>query len=173
MSSQSLPSISAEAALAGTVRFAGQQADEVLDRSESLPWLVTACVLASQQAAALALRSVGDDIPEQVGATEILLRAANVSRLPAPFTLPLTSSDRRDFDLLVEARNMAVHPRGRTWHVTARTLARGLPVATRSVRHLVLVQPPVPNLVGQNQAAEIENGLQAIDALAVFLGGEA
>lgn len=173
MASNALPSISAEDALAETVRFAAQQADHALDRAEALPWLVTSTVLASQHAAALALRSVGDDIPEQVGATELLLRAANVARLPAPFTLPLTASDRRDFDLLVEARNLAVHPRGRTWHVTARTLARGMPVVTRCIRHLVLLQPPVPNLVGRDQAAEIDNGLEAIDALAVFLGGEA
>lgn len=173
MSSHALPSVSAEHALVETIRFAAHQADIALDRAAALPWLVTACVLASQQAAALALRAVGDDIPEQVGAAELLLRAANASRLPAPFTLPLTASERRDFDLLVESRNAAVHPRGRTWHVTARTLARGLPVAVRCVRHLVLIQPPVPNLVGADQAAEIKNGLEAINALAVFLDGEA
>lgn len=170
MSSHVLPSISAEAALSETVRFAAIQADMALDRADALPWLVTSAVLASQQAAALALRAVGDDIPEQVGATEILLRAANTARLPAPFTLPLTASDRRDFELLVEARNAAAHPRGRAWHITARTLGRGLPVASRSVRHLVLVQPPIPDLVGAEQAASIEDGLQAIEALAMFLG---
>lgn len=173
MSSHALPSISAENALVETVRFAAHQAGIALDRAEALPWLVTACVLASQQAAALALRAVGDEIPERVGAAELLLRASNVSRLPAPFTLPLTASERRDFDLLVESRNAAEHPRGRTWHITARTLSRGLPIAVRCVRHLVLIQPPVPNLVGKDQAAEIKNGLEAIDALAVFLSGEA
>ncbi|MEL7546270.1 MAG: hypothetical protein AAGJ84_06440 [Pseudomonadota bacterium] len=172
MQSQILPALGAETALAETVKFAAHQAEIALDRVGALPWLVTASILASQQAAALALRAVGDDIPEQIGATEMLLRAASASRLPAPFTLPLTASDRRDFDVLVEARNATMHPRGRVWHVTARTLGRGLPVVCRAIRHLVLVQPPVPDLVGAGQAKEIENALGAIDALADFLGGQ-
>ncbi len=124
----------------------------------------------AQQAAALALSAAGDSIPAQTGAAEILLRAASKDRLPAPCTLPFGASARRDFDLLVEARNGFMHPRALSWHVTPRTLARGLPVAANTVRHLILTQPVAPDLITPDAQANLQDYLEQIDALAEFLG---
>jgi hypothetical protein len=133
------------------------------------PWIVVGGVLMAQQAAVLALRAAGDSIPAQAGGTELLLRAASKDRLPAPFTLPFGAKARQDFDRLVEARNAFMHPRGQTWFVSAETLTRAMPVATSVVRHLILTQPVLNDLVAPAQQAELNDGLQAIDAFANFL----
>lgn len=133
------------------------------------PWVVVGGVLMAQQAAVLALRAAGDTIPAQAGGTELLLRAASKDRLPAPFTLPFGARARQDFDRLVEARNAFMHPRGQTWLVSADTLSRGLPVATRVVRHLILTQPILKDLVSPAQQADLRDSLPAIDAFANFL----
>lgn len=164
-----LPVLSPEQALLETARFASVHAGQCLDVSESLGWLVTGTVLMAQQAAALALNASGDSIPEQVGASEILLRAGSKDRLASPYTLSFTSSARRDFDLLVEARNSFMHPRANSFHVTPRTLARGLPVAAGVVRHIVLTQPVVPDLVSPQGQHDLRDYLDALDALAEFL----
>jgi len=123
----------------------------------------------AQQAAAMALNASGDGIPAQAGATEIVLRAATKDRLPAPYTLPFGASARRDFELLVEARNGFMHPRALSWHVTPRTLARGLPVATDIVQHLILTQPVLPDMIDPSAQTSLRDCLEQIDALADFL----
>lgn len=160
--------MSPEAALVQTVRFAADQAERYPDDETAAPWLVSAVVLAAQQAAALALRAAGDAIPAQSGATELLLRAASTDRLPPPFTLPFGAAARQSFDRLVEARNAFMHPRGVTWFVSAETLARGLPVAAQTVRHLILVQPVLPDLVSPVQQAALRADLLGLDAFAEF-----
>ncbi len=158
-----------EAALVETVRFTAVHAGRFPDDETSAPWLVTGSVLMAQQAAAIALRAAGDSIPAQVGATELLLRAASKDRLPAPFTLPFGAAARQGFDRLVEARNGFAHPRGITWFVSADTLARGLPVALRSVRHLILTQPILKDLVSPDQQSVMNADLNAIAGFAEFL----
>lgn len=158
-----------EAALLETVRFTAVHAGRYPDDETSAPWLVTGGVLMAQQAAAIALRAAGDSIPAQVGATEILLRAAAKDRLPAPFTLPFGAAARQSFDRLVEARNSFAHPRGINWFVSTDTLTRGLPVALKSVRHLVLTQPVLNDLVSPDQQSVIKADLNAIAGFAEFL----
>ena len=158
-----------EAALLETVRFAAEHAEHYSDRQERAPWLVSAVVLAAQQAATIALRANGDSIPAQAGATELLLRAASKDRLAPPFTLPFGSGARQNFDRLVEARNAFMHPRGALWHVSDDTLVRGLPVATGIVRHLILTQPVLTDLVSPAEQETLRADLDAIDALAEFL----
>lgn len=158
-----------EAALCETVVRAARSAQAYPDDAATAPWLVTASVLAAQQAAAIALRAAGDAIPAQSGATELLLRAATKDRLPAPFTLPFGAAARQGFDRLVEARNSFMHPRGLTWFVSQETLARGLPVVSSVVRHLILTQPVLADLVAPKQQIQIEDALQELDALAEFL----
>ena len=158
-----------ESALIETVRFTVVHAGRFHDDETSAPWLATGGVLMAQQAAAIALRAAGDSIPEQVGATEILLRAASKDRLPAPFTLPFGAAARQGFDRLVQARNSFMHPRGITWFVSSDTLVRGLPVAVRTVRHLILTQPVLQDLVPLADQADLKSGLGAIDDFAAFL----
>ncbi len=133
------------------------------------PWVVTGGVLMAQQAAVLALRAAGDTIPAQAGGTELLLRAASKDRLPAPFTLPFGASARKSFDRLVEARNAFMHPRGETWAISAEMLARGMPIAAGVVRHLILTQPVLGDLVPPGEQDELRSDLQAIDAFSNFL----
>ncbi|MEL7539824.1 MAG: hypothetical protein AAGJ51_02880 [Pseudomonadota bacterium] len=133
------------------------------------PWVVTGGVLMAQQAAVIALRAAGDSIPAQAGGTELLLRAASKDRLPAPFTLPFGAAARHSFDRLVDARNAFMHPRGVTWFVSAQTLMSGMPVATKVVRHLILTQPILNNLVSPAEQERLRSDLQAIDAFAEFL----
>ena len=133
------------------------------------PWLVVGGVLMAQQAAVIALRAAGDTIPAQAGGTELLLRAASKDRLPAPFTLPFGAKARQDFDRLVEARNAFMHPRGLTWFVSADTLSRGMPVACSVVRHLILTQPVLDDLVSPAQQNDLQDCLKAIEAFAEFL----
>lgn len=133
------------------------------------PWVVVGGVLMAQQAAVIALRAAGDSIPAQAGGTELLLRAASKDRLPAPFTLPFSAATRQSFDRLVETRNMFMHPRGQTWFVSAETLARGMPVAAGAVRHLILTQPVLNDLVSPAEQEDLRSNLQAIDAFAAFL----
>ena len=158
-----------EAALLETVRFAAEHAEHYSDTPKRAPWLVSTIVLAAQQAAAIALRANGDTIPAQAGATELLLRAASKDRLAPPFTLPFGASARQSFDRLVEARNAFMHPRGALWHVSEDSLARGLPVATSIVRHLILTQPVLSDLVSPAEQDSLRRNLDAIDALAEFL----
>lgn len=158
-----------EAALVETVRFTAVHAERYPDDEASAPWLVTGGVLMAQQASAIALRAAGDSIPAQVGATELLLRAASKDRLPAPFTLPFGAAARQGFDRLVEARNMFAHPRGTVWFVSTDTLARGIPVAVRTVRHLILTQPVLADLVPPADQDRVRSDLQAIEAFAEFL----
>ena len=158
-----------ESALTETVARAARAAVAFPDDETVAPWLVVGGVLAAQQAAALALRASGDSIPAQSGATELLLRAARKDRLPPPYTLPFSSAARLSFDRLVEARNTYMHPRGVTWFVSQDTLTRGLPVICTTIRHLVLTQPVLTDLVSPEQGGQIEEGLQDIAALASFI----
>lgn len=158
-----------ETALRETVAFTLARFDQSVEDKLSEPWVAVGGVLMAQQAAVLALRAAGDAIPAQAGGTELLLRAASKDRLPAPFTLPFGTAARQGFDRLVEARNAFMHPRGLLWHVSAETLARGLPVATRVVRHLILTQPVLPDLVSPDAQAQLDEDLRAIDAIAEFL----
>lgn len=160
--------LQASSVLRDTVRFTATHAGLYADAPEvSGPWLVTGAVLMAQQAAALALKQAGDSIPEQAGATELLLRAASKDRLPPPFTLPFGFTARQGFDRLVEARNAFMHPRGVGWFVSAQTLSRGLPVAVAAVRHLILVQPVSPDLCQDRTG--LNDALEIIEALADFL----
>ena len=145
-------------------RFGLCVTEEVYD-----PWVVTGGVLMAQQAAVIALRAAGDSIPAQAGGTELLLRAASKDRLPAPFTLPFGSAARHAFARLVDARNAFMHPRGATWFVSANTLQYGMPVATKVVRHLILTQPILNDLVSPAEQDRLRSDLQAIDAFAEFL----
>ncbi|MHA7898840.1 MAG: hypothetical protein ACX94B_03175 [Henriciella sp.] len=158
-----------ETALSETVAFTLARFDQSVEDERSKPWVAVGGVLMAQQAAVLALRAAGDAIPAQAGGTELLLRAASKDRLPAPFTLPFGAVARQSFDRLVDARNAFMHPRGLLWHVSAETLARGLPVATRVVRHLILTQPVLPDLVSPDEQARLNDDLRAIDATAEFL----
>ena len=158
-----------EDALCNTVRFAAARCGQSEQAPEFDPWLVTASVLMAQQACALALRAAGDLIPEQAGATELVLRAVSKDRLPAPFTLPFRAAARQSFDRMVEARNGVMHPRGILWHVSGRTLSRGIPVATGIVRHLILTQPVLNDLVSPGQHGVLRSDLLALDAFADFL----
>lgn len=159
-----------ETALLDAARFTAGRIALFSAEASPDPWLVTGAVLMAQQAAAIALRAAGDAIPAQVGATEILLRAAHKDRLPAPYTLPFGAASRSGFDRLVEARNTFMHPRGLTWYVSVDTLGRGLPVASAAVRHLILTQPVLPNLVSPDDQAALDRYLAELDALAEFLG---
>ena len=158
-----------ENALAETVRFTAVHAGRYPDDEMSAPWLVTGAVLMAQQAAAIALRAAGDMIPAQVGATEILLRAASKDRLPAPFTLPFGAAARQSFDRLTEARNMFAHPRAITWFVSDDTLSRGIPIAVNAVRHLILTQPVLIDLVPADQQSVLSANLQSIAALPEYM----
>lgn len=158
-----------ETALCDTVRFTAQRFEVYLTTQVEDPWIVTGSVLMAQQAAAIALRAAGDSIPTQAGATELLLRAASKDRLPAPYTLPFGLAARQSFDRLVEARNTFMHPRGTLWHVSRETLARGLPVAARAVRHLMLTQPVFEDLVTPDQQAALQSDFSAIDAAVEFI----
>ncbi|MEO1322598.1 MAG: hypothetical protein AAFV59_06285 [Pseudomonadota bacterium] len=133
------------------------------------PFVVVGAVLMAQQAAVIALRAAGDSIPAQAGGTELLLRAASKDRLPAPFTLPFGASARQAFDRLVEARNAFMHPRGLAWFVSAETLSRGMPEATKVVRHLILTQPILNDLVSPAQQEDLASSLKGIDVFAEFL----
>ena len=150
-----------------TARFDRRDLDGAMD-----PWVATGGVLMAQQAAVLALRAAGDAIPAQAGGTELLLRAASKDRLPAPYTLPFGAAARQSFDRLVEARNAFMHPRGVTWFVSIDTVSRAMPVATRVVRHLILTQPILPDLVSPDQQAKLRDDLQAIDDMAAFLNDD-
>lgn len=155
-----------ETALCDTVRFTALRFEAYLTTQVEDPWIVTGSVLMAQQAAAIALRAAGDSIPAQAGATELLLRAASKDRLPAPYTLPFGLAARQSFDRLVEARNAFMHPRGTLWHVSRETLARGLPVAARAVRHLMLTQPVKFIKSSVDQEDEIRSNLSAIQTMA-------
>ena len=161
--------MSPEAALCDTVRYTAVHAGRYAEDETSAPWLVTGAVLMAQQAAAISLRAAGDSIPAQAGATELLLRASSKDRLPAPFTLPFSSAARQSFDQLVKARNAFMHPRALDWHVSRKTLVRGLPISTRIVRHLILIQPILTDLVSPSQQREIESGLSDIEAFVEYL----
>ncbi|MEM1088376.1 MAG: hypothetical protein AAGH90_11660, partial [Pseudomonadota bacterium] len=155
-------------ALLETAQFNAHQARLYADAPDKTgPWLVTGAVLIAQQAAALALKAADDTIPAQSGATELLLRAANKDRLPAPYTLPFGMASRQSFDRLVDARNSFMHPRGVAWFVSSDTLARGLPVATGTVRHLMITQPVMRDLC--TEPAALTEALADIDGLAEFL----
>ncbi len=158
-----------EAQLCETVNTTRSRFGLCVTESSFDPWVVIGGVLMAQQAAVLALRAAGDTIPAQAGGTELLLRAASKNRLPAPFTLPFSAKARQDFDRLVEARNGFMHPRGQTWCVSADTLARGMPVATGVVRHLILTQPILNDLVSPAQQADLRDSLPAIETFANFL----
>ncbi len=158
-----------ETALSETVARAARAAGVYPDDENAAPWRVIAAVLAAQQAAAIALRAAGDGIPAQSGATELLLRAATKDRLPPPFTLPFGAAARQSFDRLVEARNTYMHPRGISWFVSQDTLARGLPVVCGVIRHLVITQPVLSDLVPPSEASRIDEALHDIEALASFL----
>ena len=158
-----------EVALCDTVRFTAQRFEAYLSTQVEDPWIVTGGVLMAQQAAAIALRAAGDSIPAQAGATELLLRAASKDRLPAPYTLPFGMAARQSFDRLVEARNTFMHPRGTLWHISQETLVRGLPVAARTVRHLILTQPVLDDLASPDQQSQIASDLDSIQAHAEFL----
>lgn len=160
--------LEASKALLETARFTAHQARLYADAPDkSGPWLVTGAVLMAQQAAALALKAADDSIPEQAGATELLLRAAHKERLPPPCTLPFGMAARSGFDRLVEARNSFMHPRGTIWFVSETTLTQGLPVAVQAVRHLMLTQPIDPSLCSDPRA--LDDALGDIEALADFL----
>lgn len=161
-----------EDALYETVRFTRSRFEISVTETSFDPWVVIGGVLMAQQAAVLALRAAGDAVPAQAGGTELLLRAASKDRLPAPFTLPLGAAARQSFDRLVEARNAFMHPRGTLWHVSAETLARGLPVATRVVRHLILTQPILPDLVSPRVQDALSDDLAALDASSAFLADD-
>jgi len=133
------------------------------------PWVVAGGVLMAQQAAVIALRAAGDSIPAQAGGTELLLRAASKDRLPAPFTLPFGAATRQSFDRLVEARNAFMHPRGQIWQISADTLSRGMQVAAGVVRHLILTQSVLNDLVSPAQQEALQSDLKAIDAFAEFV----
>lgn len=158
-----------EEQLIETVRFTSARFGECVTEQAFDPWLVAGGVLMAQQAAVIALRAAGDRIPAQAGGTELLLRAASKDRLPAPFTLPFGAAARQSFDRLVDARNAFMHPRGLTWFVSADTLARGMPVACRVVRHLILTQPVLDDLVSPALQADLQDHLRAIEAFADFL----
>lgn len=163
-----MSSLAASKALSETAGFTALQARLYADAPDkSGPWLVTGAVLMAQQAAALALKAADDVIPEQAGATELLLRAANRDRLPAPYTLAFGMAARQGFDRLVEARNSFMHPRGLAWFVSDETLVRGLPITTATVRHLLLTQPVKLELC--DDPAVLSTALSEIDALADFL----
>jgi len=155
--------------LVETVSVTRARFDGCVTGPEFDPWLVTGGVLMAQQAAVIALRAAGDTIPAQAGGTELLLRAASKDRLPAPFTLPFGAAARQSFDRLVEARNAFMHPRGVTWFVSAETLSRGLPVAAKTVRHLILTQPILNDLVSPTQQESLADNLAQIEACAEFL----
>lgn len=158
-----------EAQLLDTVGFTLSRFGLCVTEEAYDPWVVTGGVLMAQQAAVIALRAAGDTIPAQAGGTELLLRAASKDRLSAPFTLPFSAAARHEFERLVEARNAFMHPRGVTWYVSADTLARGMPVATKVVRHLILTQPMLNNLVSPSEQDRLREDLKAIDAFADFL----
>lgn len=163
-----MSSLAASKALLETATFTAHQARLYADAPEkSGPWLVTGAVLMAQQAAALALKAADDTIPEQAGATELLLRAANRDRLLPPYTLSFGMAARHGFDRLVEARNSFMHPRGVAWFVSEDTLVRGLSVATGTVRHLLLTQPIEGELCDDHEA--LTEALADIEALADFL----
>ncbi len=158
-----------ETALRDTVNFTMSRFGLCVTEATFDPWVVTGGVLMAQQAAVLALRAAGDAIPAQAGGTELLLRAASKDRLPAPFTLPFGAATRQSFDRLVDARNAFMHPRGTLWHVSADTLSRGMPVATGAVRHLILTQPVLTDLVPPTVQEELRESLKAIDTFSEFL----
>lgn len=158
-----------EAQLIATVEFTAARFERSAATSALDPWVVIGGVLMAQQAAVIALRAAGDSIPAQAGGTELLLRAASKDRLPAPFTLPFGAAARQSFDRLVEARNAFMHPRGLTWYVSDETLSRGMPVATKTVRHLILTQPILNDLVSPTEQVELAMGLDGIEASAAFL----
>lgn len=158
-----------EAQLLDTVGFTLSRFGLCVTEETYDPWVVAGGVLMAQQAAVISLRAAGDTIPAQAGGTELLLRAASKDRLPAPFTLPFSAAARHEFERLVEARNAFMHPRGVTWYVSADTLARGMPVATKVVRHLILTQPILNNLVSPSEQDRLREDLKAVDAFADFL----
>ena len=158
-----------EAQLLDTVGFTMSRFGLCVTEDAYDPWVVTGGVLMAQQAAVIALRAAGDTIPAQVGGKELLLRAASKDRLPAPFTLPFGSAAQHSFDRLVDARNAFLHPRGVTWFVGAGTLQQGMPVATKVVRHLILTQPILNDLVSPAEQERLRADLQAIDTFAEFL----
>lgn len=159
----------AEEQLSATLKRAAAHAECCLEHPSELPALVCDVVLAAQQAAALSLSAVGDRIPDKAGTTELLLRAANVNRLPAPFTLSLSRSRRQDFEALVTARNEVMHPRGLAWHIRTDALAAGLVACTEVIRHLTVTQPVVPDLVSPAQRPDLLTSLDTLEALADFL----
>lgn len=161
-----------EDALCRTVTFTVSRFNPDAHDLQIDPWVATGGVLMAQQAAVLALRAAGDAIPAQAGGTELLLRAASKDRLPAPYTLPFGMAARQSFDRLVEARNEFMHPRGVTWFVSADTVSRAMPVAAKVVRHLILTQPILPDLVSPNQQVQLRSDLQVIDEIAAFLSDD-
>ena len=62
-----------------------------------------------------------------------------------------------------------MHPRGVTWFVSADTLARGMPVAAGVVRHLILTQPVLEDLIPAAEQDEMHANLKAVDAFSEFL----
>lgn len=158
-----------ETQLIETVGVTAERFERSVSDGGADPWVVAGGVLMAQQAAVIALRAAGDSIPAQAGGTELLLRAASKDRLPAPFTLPFGTTARASFDRLIEARNAFMHPRGLTWHVSAETLSRGMPASAKVVRHLILTQPILSDLVAPAQQIKLAEGLDGIEASAAFL----
>lgn len=164
-----IPALDPAEQVIATLKFCTVHAGLALEAPGSAAWLAAGACALAQQAAVLALKAAGDTIPDQAGASELLLRAASKDRLPPPFTLPLTASARRDFDRLAESRNSFMHPRGLTWHISPDTLARALPVVADTVRHLVLTQPVTTDLIGNADRNMVIDGLADLIALAEFL----
>lgn len=161
--------LSPEYALSSTAAYTAERAGVIDGSNCADPWLVCSAVLMAQQAAALALRAAGDTIPVQCGATELLLRAASKDRLPAPYTLPFASQNRQDFSRLVEARNAFMHPRGGMWDIDPLFLSAGLSVSAQVVRHVILIQPILPDLIDPKAQEKLREDLNFLDRVAEFL----
>lgn len=160
--------LSAEASLVEAVTFTSMATGMSWHINSLAPMMVTGAALMAQQAAAIALRAAGDIIPAQAGATELVLRAANRERLPPPHTLPFQSEARHAFDRMVAARNKFMHPRGESWEVAPAVLGRGLMTSVRIVRHLILIQPILPDLIPARDQKEFASDLQIIDDFGDF-----
>lgn len=162
-----------EAQLLDTVGFVAAWFARGAAQDAFEPWLVAGGVLMAQQAAVIALRAAGDSIPAKAGGTELLLRAASKDRLPAPFTLPFGMSARQRFNQLVEARNAFMHPRGLDWRFDIDALQHGMPIATKVVRHLILTQPILNDLISSADQPRLRDDLRDIDTCAEFLSDRA
>ena len=151
-----------------TARFTAVHAALAPEDEASVPWLLTGAVLLVQQACTLSLAEAGAALPAMPGPGELVARVSDVDHLPQPYTAPLRPEDHRALDAVIAARNSVMHPKPDGLSLAMAGLPDGLVAAGKLVRHLVLIQPVRPSMVGDAQATSIRHSLDLVETSVDF-----